>query len=129
MGVPTTVKRVVLPAAIAVLVAGCGHNHASTMDAFRAHDRQSLTFIVRNQHVDEARIWLWLNGRRERLGSVLPHDTDQFRVPLDRLAEARLEVDLLVGTRCMTPTVMLEPGIQVDFTIPPDLDELAARCR
>ena len=109
-------------------IAGCSSGTAGREVSFRGDAAPGLRITIRNQRTQQARFWIWIDGRREPLGSVRSTDTETFRVRLDRVSSVRLEFDLTLGARCFTRTVSLEPGTQLDVTIPVNLRLMDVRC-
>ena len=96
--------------------------------SFRGDSAPGLTITVRNQRTQNARLWIWIEGRRESLGTVPSTAEETFRVRLDLVSRVRLEFDLTLGPRCFTRTVSLEPGTRLDVTIPVNLRLMDANC-
>ncbi len=90
---------------------------------------QALTITIRNEQIDAARITLWVNSARRRLGDVRGNSTETFRVPMPVSASVRMEFDLTLGARCVTRDLFLAPGDVIDVTIPVDLRMIQAVCR
>ncbi len=117
--------------AIVLLVAGCGGGGGTSTPApaFDGDPSQVLTIVIRNEQIDVARITLWVNSVRRRLGDVRGLQTQTFRVPMDRGASVRMEFDLMLGANCVTRDVELGPGDVVQTVIPLDLRYIQAVCR
>lgn len=113
---------------LTTLVGGCTTGSGGREVSFRGDNAPGLTIIIRNQRTQDARLWLWIEGRRESLGTVRSTATETFRARLDRVSDVRLEFDLTLGARCMTRTVRLEPGTRLDITIPVNLRMMEVRC-
>jgi len=73
-------------------------------------------------------MWIWIEGRRESLGTVQSTATRTFRKRLQRISEVRLEFDLTLGPHCVTRTTRLEPGARLDVAIPVNLGLMDVRC-
>lgn len=114
---------------LTTLVGGCTTGSGGREVSFRGDGAaQGLTVTVRNQRTQSARLWIWIEGRRESLGTVQSTATETFQARLDRVSDVRLEFDLTLGARCVTRTVRLEPGTQLDITIPVNLRMMEVRC-
>lgn len=114
--------------AMAAMSAGCGSGSGGREVSFRGDSAPALTITIRNQRTQDARFWIWVDGRRDSLGTVQSTATKTFRVRLDRVSDVRLEFDLTLGDRCMTRTARLEPGARLDVAIPVNLGLMDVRC-
>ncbi|MDH3270287.1 MAG: hypothetical protein OEN56_03080 [Gemmatimonadota bacterium] len=116
---------------VAALVgtSACGSAPANRTPSFRGDSAPGLTITIRNQRMQDARFWIWTDGRRESLGTVRSTETKIFRTRLDRISDVRLEFDLTLGDRCSTRTARVEPGARLDVTIPTNLRLMDVRCR
>lgn len=114
--------------ALISLLAACSTGRGIREVDFRGDSAPGLTITIRNQRTQEARLWLWIDGRRESLGTVQSTDTETFRVRLARISDVSLEFDLTLGRRCVTRTTRLEPGARLDVTIPTNLRLMDVRC-
>ncbi|MDX1647163.1 MAG: hypothetical protein R3304_08455 [Longimicrobiales bacterium] len=126
-----TSKRAALILGFTVLLTGvwgCSSGSGGREVSFRGDSAPGLRITIRNQRTQQARFWIWIDGRRESLGSVQSTDTETFQVRLDGVSSVRLEFDLTLGARCFTRTVSLEPGTQLDVTIPVNLRLMDVRC-
>lgn len=113
---------------LTTLVGGCTTGSGGREVSFRGDGAPGLTVTVRNQRTQSARLWIWIEGRRESLGTVQSTATETFQARLDRMSDVRLEFDLTLGARCVTRTVRLEPGTRLDITIPVNLRTMEVRC-
>jgi hypothetical protein len=70
--------------AVVLLAAGCGGGGGTSTPepAFDGDLSQVLTITIQNQQIDAARITLFINSRRERLGDVRGLSTRTFHVPM-----------------------------------------------
>ncbi len=116
---------------VVLLAAGCGGGAGSSTPApaFDGYPSQVLTVVIRNEQIDMARITLWLNSLRRRLGAVRGLQTQTFQVPMDVPASVRMEFDLTLGANCVTRDIVLGPGDVVQAVIPVDLRMMQAVCR
>jgi len=128
-----SVRKMFVAAGVAMLAAGCTGAGGSASRPAPSFDGSStegvLTVTVDNQQLNEARITLWIDGSRRRLGSVRANSRETFRVPLDHIATVRMEFDLTLGDNCVTADVQLGPGEDILATIPTNLRYMAAVCR
>lgn len=126
----TNRKRVGIAAAalISTLVAACSTGTGGREVSFRGDSGPGLSITIRNQRTQDARMWIWIEGRRQSMGTVQSTDTETFRVRMDQVSRVRLEFDLTLGPHCVTRTVSLEPGARLDVTIPVNLRLMEARC-
>ena len=113
---------------VALLAAGCGST-AAPPPTLGGDASQALTITIRNEQIDAARITLWVNSARRRLGDVRGNSTETFQVPMPVSASVRMEFDLTLGASCVTRDVFLAPGDVIDVTIPVDLRMMQAVCR
>ena len=113
----------------ALLAAGCGGaGGTSAPSPFDGDQSQALAVTIRNDQMDEARVWLYINGARQRLGEVRGNASRTFNVPMRAIDPVRMQFDLTLGARCVTRDVMLGPGQTVQVTIPSNLSMMAAAC-
>ncbi|MDG2282209.1 MAG: hypothetical protein P8L45_03770 [Longimicrobiales bacterium] len=112
------------------VTSGCASSGfaGSTRDLSGDND-EILTITVRNQQLEEARVYLWVDGQRERLGSVRSNASEVFHHPIDAIRAVQMEFDVILGPRCITPGVSLGPGDDVDAIIPSQLVAFAGNCR
>ena len=88
-----------------------------------------LTITVRNQQLEDARVYLWIDGQRQRLGSVRANGEEEFHQPMEGIRNVQLEFDITLGPRCIMQGVSLGPGDDVEATIPSQLVAFAGTCR
>ena len=96
---------------------------------FSGDPDEVLTITVRNQQLEEARVYLWVDGQRERLGSVRSNASQVFHHPMNQIRTVQMEFDITLGPRCITQGVSLGPGDDVEATIPSQLVAFAGNCR
>ena len=113
--------------AVALLATGCSGT-APPPPAFTGDASQVLTISIQNQQIDEARIWLYINGVRRRLGDVRGNRTETFQVPMTGREPVRMQFDLTLGARCVTRDVVIGPGELIEVIIPVNLSMMAAVC-
>ena len=116
--------------AFSFIATACSAGAASTpRAAFSGSRDEVLQITVRNRQLDEARVWLWVDGQRQRLGSVRGNENETFFHPISNISTVHMEFDLTLGQRCITANVSLGPGDVVDAVIPSNLNMMAAVCR
>ena len=113
----------------ALLAGGCGGTSAPPPTLPGGDASQALTITIRNEQIDAARITLFLNSTRQRLGDVRGNSTETFQVPMRVSASVRMEFDLTLGASCVTRDIFLAPGDVIDVRIPVDLRMMQAVCR
>lgn len=119
---------VVAALAFVASTAGCTTGSGGREVSFRGENAPGLTITIRNQRTQDARFWIWVDGRRDRLGTVQSTQSRTFRVRLDRISDVSLEFDLTLGERCVTRTARLEPGARLNVAIPVNLGLMDVRC-
>jgi hypothetical protein len=129
----SSVKRTLTVAAIAMIASGCGGGGRSLRAPAPvfggSSDNRALTITIENQQLNEARITLWIDGSRRRLGTVQAHSQETYRVEMNGVSNVRVEFDLTLGAHCETRQVPLSPGEVIHVIIPPNLRMMAAVCR
>ncbi len=117
--------------AVTLLAAGCGGGGGTSAPppAFDGDPSQVLTIRIRNDQMDMARVTLWIESTRRRLGDVRGLMSETFHVPLERPSLIRMEFDLTLGAECLTRDITLSPGEVIDVRIPVDLRMMQAVCR
>ncbi len=117
--------------ALVLLVAGCGGGGGTSAPtpAFDGDQSQVLTITITNEQIDVARVTLWINSVRQRLGEVRGNRTQTFHVPMQRSEPVRMSFDLTLGASCVTRDVVLGPGEVVEVRIPVNLSMMQAVCR
>lgn len=114
---------------VALLAVNCGGSPPPAEPAPSVDLSTVLTITVRNDQLDEARVWLWIDGRRERLGDVRGSSEETFYHPMSRTVPVHMEFDLVLGEHCVTANVTLGPGDEIRTRIPVNLATMAAVCR
>ena len=117
--------------AVALLAAGCGGGGGTSTPppAFDGDQSEVLTITIRNERLNVARVTLWINGVRQRLGDVRGMQTETFDVPMQRSQPVRMSFDLELGVSCVTRDIVLGPGEEIETRIPVNLNTMAAVCR
>lgn len=117
--------------AIPLLVAGCGGGSAAPTPrpAAIGDPSEVLTITIHNHQLNDARISLWIDRRRQRLGDVRANSSQTFQVPMSGIARVHLEFDLSLGEHCVAGERSLGPGETIEATIPLNLGMIQAVCR
>ena len=125
-----SVRNVCATTALAVLVSACGGGVAAPPpEPFDGDLSTVLTIEIRNQQLEDARVWLIVDGQRQTLGSVRGNRNETFYHPMDGVRSVHMEFDITLGPRCLTRDVTLGPGDDVQATIPSMLTAFAGICR
>jgi len=124
-----TVRTLLCTLSVALLAGGCGGSASPPAPAAPVDLSTVLTITVRNDQLDEATVWLWIDGRRQRLGSVRGTLNETFYHPMTRVSQVHMEFDLTLGEHCVTRDVSLGPGDNIEARIPTNLNMMAAVCR
>lgn len=82
----------------------------------------SASVEIRNNYENEVEIFVWVEQRRQRLGTVMANQVGRFDIPVSGATRVRLEYRFSLGPRCESGEVFAQPGERVPITIPPDLD-------
>jgi hypothetical protein len=114
---------------LALLASACTSSGPRPEPARPGDPSEGLTVTVRNQKMADARIYLRVDGGRRPLGTVTGGAVETFFEPLAQISVVRMEFDLVQGERCVTAELSLGPGEEIDFTIPMNLNMIAAVCR
>ena len=116
---------------VALVATGCGGGSGTPAPAptFDGDPSQVLTITIRNEQIDVARVTLWMNSVRRRIGDVRGNTTETFHVPMRGNASVRMEFDLTLGANCVTRDIFLGPGDVIETRIPSDLRMMQAVCR
>lgn len=115
-----------------VVLAGtacAGGAPAATPEPFSGDTSEVLRMVVRNQQLADARVYLWIDGQRQRLGSVRANGSSEFFQPMDGIRNVQLGFDLTLGPQCVSQGMSLGPGDNVEATIPGQLVAFAGTCR
>jgi hypothetical protein len=128
-----SVKRALAIAAVAMIVSGCaggGRTLRAPAPSFGgSSDARGLTITIENQQLNEARVTLWIDGSRRRLGTVQGHSQETYQVEMSGASNVKVEFDLTLGAHCETRQVPLSPGDVIRMVIPPNLNMMQAICR
>ena len=115
-----------------VVLAGtacAGGAPAAPPEPFSGDTSEALRMVVRNQQFEEARVYLWIDGQRQRLGSVQANGSAEFFQPMYGIRNVQLGFDIILGPRCVSQGMSLGPGDDVEATIPGQLVAFAGTCR
>ena len=109
-------RKLLATLAVALLAAGCGGGGGTSAPppAFDGDQSQVLTITIRNDQLNAARVTLWINSVRQRLGDVRGMQTETFHVPMERSQPVRMSFDLELGASCMTRELVLRPSEVVE---------------
>ena len=116
-------------AALFAAACGGGGGTSAPAPAFDGDSLQGLTITIRNEQINTARISLWINSARRRLGDVRGNATETFQVPMRTSASVRMSFDLTLGASCVTRDVVIGAGDVIEVTIPVNLSTMQAVCR
>lgn len=119
---PTRTKDVLSAASLLLVLSACGGMSASTNDPFAEDGRQAIRIHVRNNNFYDARISALLQGTpRRQLGTVGGKTEAILTLPLQYSRDLRLEIDLLAGPTCVTESIPVDPGddLQLDILAEP----------
>lgn len=112
-----------LGAAVLLGLSACGGGSSATDgDPFGGPGgRNEIRIHVRNGNFYDARIVAHLTGVSPRqLGSVGGKTDGVFSMPLTFSSDLRLEIDLLAGPTCVTETIPVDPGDELQLEILPE---------
>ena len=125
-----SVRSVFGIAIIAIIGAACGGSVVPVPpEPFSGDPSTVLTIEIQNQQLEDARIYLIVDGQRERLGSLRGNQTKTFYHPMDGLRSVHMEFDITLGPRCVSRDVMLGPGDDISAMIPSMLVAFSGICR
>jgi len=79
---------------------------------------------INNLAFSDVTVWGVTNGSRRRLGNITAKGETDFTLPLGYPSELYLEIDLLAGPRCVTETMLVQPGDHVELTVRGDTANL-----
>lgn len=108
------------------LLAACGApgRTVQTVDPFAAAPagENEVRLHVRNLRFHDARLFVVTLGRRRLLGTVTGKRDAAFSIPFDLDQPVHLEIDVLTGPRCTTPTLEVSPGETLELLISDDME-------
>ena len=112
---------------LALLLAGCGSGGSRPVgDPFTGGGgggSQQVRLRVRNANFYDATITAIGDATQRRLGVVGGNQTSVFTMPWEFASGLRVRVDLLAGPSCITDTIQVNPGDDIEFQIPPNLGQ------
>ena len=83
---------------------------------------------VQNLRFNDARLFAVTPGRRRLLGTVTGKRNAAFAIPFELDQPLHIEIDVLAGPWCTTPTISVDPGDTLELQIREDM-ERNWRCR
>ena len=111
--------------AAVLVVSACA---SSASNVFSGDSGEVVTLRVRNQQLQDARVYIIVDRQRARLGSVRGNETRTFRHPIDGVRTINIEFDITLGARCVTRGVSLGPEDAYEVTIPGILTGFDGAC-
>ena len=117
-------RRAVAPVVVLLLV-GCGtRGPLPSADPFadQGVGVPQIRLRVRNANFYDATITALGDATQRRLGVVGGNQTSVFTMPWEFSSGLRVRIDLLAGPSCTTETIQVNPGDDIEFQIPPDLN-------
>lgn len=118
-------------AALAFATAGCGAAGRGPSDSSPFSDPSVATTIeirVVNLNFLDARLTAIRRGRRTRIGDITGKTEELFTLSWTVTDPLQIEIDLLGGGKCTTPTLLTDPGDLIQLQIEVRLD-LSSYCR
>lgn len=86
-----------------------------------------ITIEVDNHNWSDATLWAHRAGARQRLGVVGGKKRASFDMDWSFSQPLEVEIDLLAGGRCITPSLQVDPDDIIELQIPIEL-ERGATC-
>ena len=86
----------------------------------------SVRLHVQNLRFNDARLYAVTPGRRHLIGSVTGKRDAAFSIPFEIDQPLYIEIDVLAGPRCRTPTLTVDPGETLDLHIQEDMERFWA---
>jgi hypothetical protein len=112
--------------ALALLLSGCAGGPRPGESPFEeggGGGSQQIRLRVRNANFYDATITAIGDATQRRLGVVGGNQTSVFTMPWEFASGLRVRVDLLAGPSCITDTLQVNPGDDIEFQIPPNLGQ------
>lgn len=104
-------------------LAGCSGAGRAPGTAFASEGRaNSIRVYVTNRNFMDATVWAVSAGSRRRLGIVTGKREGVFTVPWEFSTELWLEIDMLAGRRCVTESLPVNPGDDLEVIIDVDMN-------
>jgi hypothetical protein len=112
-------KRIVLLAATALLLGGCGFffGGITGSDPFQSQSERRLSVRVENLNGDDMAVRALAAGRRVELGRVQALSVRQFSIPWARRQDVRFQIEPIAGRSHTTQSVPVGPGEFVSLLI------------
>lgn len=119
-------RGVVLVGTATLLAGACGTPGRSVRveDPFtvdRVGERE-VRLHVQNLRFNDARLFAVMPGKRQLLGTVTGKSDAAFAIPFEIDSPLQIEIDLLAGPRCTTPTLPVDPGDTLDLRIDQNME-------
>ncbi|MEJ2538524.1 MAG: hypothetical protein P8188_00855 [Gemmatimonadota bacterium] len=101
-------------AAASLLLAGCASRNPPETGP-------PVVVEIRNNNFQDATVYAFREGERQRLGVVIGKTDDAYALPWRPNLTLRLEVRFLGGGACATRPILMEPGQRFVLELQPDL--------
>jgi hypothetical protein len=113
-----TVMRRALPLVAALALGGCASGGSgSNGGPFAGRGEPALLEVI-NHNFNDATIWAVFRAERIRLGTVTGKTSARFQLSPERLFEpVYMEIDLVGGVHCVTDTLTLDEGDELQLEI------------
>ena len=106
--------------AVAVLFGACASTGGP--DSPYGGGSNRITIEVDNLNWSDATLWAHKGGARQRLGVVGGKKRARFDMEWSYSQTLEVEIDLLAGSRCITPTLSVDPDDIIELQIPIELE-------
>ncbi len=111
--------------ALAFAASGCGLFGAGSSHEFDQRQSRDVTMDVVNQNFYDATLYaVWMNGHRQRIGTVQGNGKSSFTFPW-RGNDLQIEILLLSVGSYFTQPMMVDRGDELELVIEPGLDKRA----
>ncbi len=112
-------KRIVLLAATALLLGGCGFlfGGITHSDPFQSQAERRLSVRVENLNGEDMAVRALAAGRRVELGRVQGLSVRQFSIPWSRRQDVRFQIEPIAGRSHTTQPLPVGPGELVNLHI------------
>ena len=102
----------------ALVFAACSTGPGPSRSSFQGSAQgDSIRIFVTNLNFMDATIWAVSTGTRERLGVVTGKRNAEFAIPWEGFMDLHLEIDILSGPRCVTESLPVDPGDDLELII------------
>ncbi|MFO8174972.1 MAG: hypothetical protein ACQET1_00925 [Gemmatimonadota bacterium] len=78
---------------------------------------ESIRIFVTNLNFMDATLWAVTTGTREKLGIVTGKRDAVYTLPWKGYTDLRIEIDILSGPRCVTESLPVDPGDDIELII------------